>query len=294
MSFQPRGIIPALITPFQDDESLDEAGLRAMVRHVLAGGVHGIFPVGSQGEFYALTAAEKKRVLEVVLDEVHGRVPVYAGTGAITTHETMELTKMAADLGVAAASILTPFFVVPSQEELVRHYEAVAAAVDLPLLLYNNPARTQVNLTTDTVVRLAQVANIVGIKDSSGNLGLTADYIDNTPDDFAVLAGNDAMIYAILLLGGKGAIAATANVVPDLVVSIYENVQQGHLPAAREAQARLAPLRKAFTWGTFPVVVKEAVEILGLCGGRARSPVGRMPEAARRPLEELIKSYVAK
>lgn len=288
MDFQPCGIIPALVTPMKDDESVDEQGLRAVVNHVLEGGVHGVFAVGSQGEFYALSKEEKKQVLQIVVDEVDGRVPVYAGTAALTTQEVIDLTKMAADVGATAASILTPFFIGPTQDELVRHYESVANAVNLPLLLYVNPRRTNVDLETATVVKLAQVSNIVGIKDSSGNLGLTADYIDNVPADFAVIAGNDALIYSILLLGGKGAIAATSNVVPKLVVSIYENVQAGDLEAARVAQAALASLRKAFTLSTFPVVVKEALEVIGVCGGRARSPVDPMPKEARAKLEAIL------
>ncbi len=288
MDFQPCGIIPALVTPMKDDESIDEQGLRAVVNHVLEGGVHGVFAVGSQGEFYALSKEEKKQVLQIVVDEVDGRVPVYAGTAALTTKEVINLTKMAADVGAAAASVLTPFFISPTQDELMRHYESVANAVNLPLLLYGNPGRTNVDLETATVVKLSQVSNIVGIKDSSGNLGLTADYIDNVPSDFAVIAGNDALIYSILLLGGTGAIAATSNVVPKLVVSIYENVQAGDLKAARVAQTALASLRKAFTLSTFPVVVKEALEVIGVCGGRARGPVYPMPKEARAKLEAIL------
>lgn len=289
MSFTPSGIIPALVTPFREDESLDEAGLRTVVRHVLAGGVQGVFATGSQGEFYALTPDEKQRVWEVVLEEVNGRVPVYAGTGGISTRECIALTKRAAAAGVDAASLITPFFIVPTQEELYAHYAAVAEAVDLPLLLYPNPNRTQVSLSTETVMHLAEIDNIVGIKDSSGNLAQTADYIDQAPADFSVLMGNDALIYAGLLMGSHGAIAATANVVPALVVSIYERFQQGDLAAARAAQRRLVPLRQAFTLSTFPVVVKEALEILGVCSGRCRCPVGPMPPAAREKLRQILK-----
>lgn len=290
MNFKPHGIIPALVTPMKDDESIDEKGLRAVVNHVLEGGVHGVFAVGSQGEFYALSKEEKKQAIKIVIDEVDGRAPVYAGTGALTTREVIDLTKMAEDLGADAASILTPFFISPTQDELIRHYESIAEAVDLPLLLYGNPRRTGVDLTPDTVVKLAQIDNIVGIKDSSGELALTAQYIDSAPADFAVIAGNDALIYSILLLGGQGAIAATSNVVPKLVVSIYENIQSDDLKTAREAQAKLAPLRKAFTLSTFPVVVKESLDILGVCGGRARSPVDPMPREARGKLEKVLDS----
>ena len=145
MDFQPCGIIPALVTPMKDDESIDEQGLRAVVNHVLEGGVHGVFAVGSQGEFYALSKREKIKVLQIVVDEVDGRVPVYAGTAALTTKEVIDLTKRAADVGATAASVLTPFFISPTQDELMRHYESVANAVNLPLLLYGNPRRTNVD-----------------------------------------------------------------------------------------------------------------------------------------------------
>lgn len=284
-----RGIIPAMVTPFDSEEQLNEKALRHLVNHLIQGGVHGLFPVGSQGEFYALTSVEKWRVLEIVLDEAQSRVPVYAGTGAITTQEVISLNKVAEEVGAAAVSVLTPFFISPTEEELYRHYMAIAEATSLPVLLYNNPGRTGgLNLSANLIERLAQHPNIAGIKDSSGDLTLTTEYIRRTEDDFAVLLGRDTLIYAGLLHGAKGAIAATSNVAPKLVAAIYEAFRQGDLDGAHAAQNRLASLRNAFALGTFPVVIKEALEMIGIHAGPARSPVGPMQEDARQKLRDVL------
>lgn len=273
MSFTARGIIPAMVTPFDRQGKVSEDGLRKLVDYLVEGGVHGLFPVGSQGEFYALEKEEKKKIMEIVLDQVKGKASVYAGTGAITTKETITLTRMAQDIGVDAASIITPFFVSPTQNELYEHYLAVAKSTTLPLLLYNNPGRTGVNISADLAVRLSKVDNIIGIKDSSGDMTLTAEYIRRTSDDFSVLAGRDTLIYGTLLYGGKGAIAATANVAPKLVVGIYQAYVRGDIEQAKKAQAELAPLRLAFSLGSFPVVIKDALQLIGIEVGTTRPPI---------------------
>ncbi len=288
MSFRPSGVMPAMVTPLTGSEALDEAALRRLVNHLIAGGVHGLFAVGSQGEAYALTPEEKKRVLEIVVDETRGRVPVYAGTGAVTTQETIALTVMAEKMGVTAVSVLTPYFISPSPDEMYDHYAAVARATRLPVLLYTNPARTNVPLSPGLVAKLARIENIVGIKDSSGDLTLTTEYIRQSPSDFAVLAGRDTLIFATLMSGGAGAIAATANVVPALVAEIFKSIQAGNVDQARSAQKRLAPLRVAFEMGTFPVVIKEALALMGICSARAKGPVGPMPDAKREDLKKIL------
>jgi 4-hydroxy-tetrahydrodipicolinate synthase len=249
--------------------------------------------VGSQGEFYALTPSEKQRVWEVTVEAAGGRVPVFAGTGAATTQEVIALNRAATRAGVDAVSVLTPWFVSPTQEELYRHYVAVADATGLPVLLYNNPGRTGVGLSVDVVARLAEQPNIRGIKDSSGDLSLTAEYIRRTGEEFSVLMGRDTLIYAALSHGAAGAIAATANVVPGLVVAIYQAFLEGDLGRALEAQTRLAPLRSAFGLGTFPVVVKEAMNLIGIDAGPARSPVGPMTEENRGRLRTVLEELGA-
>ena len=288
MSFTARGIIPALVTPFDRQGEVSEDGLRKLVDYLIEGGVHGLFPVGSQGEFYALEKEEKKKIIEIVLNQVKGKVPIYAGTGAITTKETIILTKMAKDIGVDAVSIITPFFISPTQNELYEHYLAVAKSTNLPILLYNNPGRTGVSLSADLVVRLSKVDNIVGIKDSSGDMTLTAEYIRRTSNDFSVLAGRDTLIYGTLLYGGKGAIAATANVAPKLVVEIYEAYVRGDIEQAKKAQAELAPLRLAFNLGSFPVVIKDALELIGIKVGTTRTPIKSLNEDKQEMLRDVL------
>jgi len=288
MSFIPKGIIPAMVTPFNKKGEVNEIVLRKLVDHLIEGGVHGLFPVGSQGEFYALEREEKKKVIEVVLDQAEGKVPVYAGTGAITTKEAITLTKMAEDMGVDAVSVITPFFISPTQDELYEHYVAIAKSTRLPMLLYNNPGRTGVNLSADLISRLSKVDNIVGIKDSSGDLTLTSEYIRRTGDDFSVLSGRDTLIYGTLLYGGKGAIAATANVAPKLVVEIYEAYIRGDVKRAREAQVKLAPLRLAFNLGSFPVVIKDALKLIGIDVGPARSPVRSLDKVKQEKLRSIL------
>lgn len=277
-----------MVTPLRSDEELDVEGLGELVNYLIGSGVHGVFVCGSQGENYSLTEEEKKQAIRAAVDEANGRVPVYAGTGNITTRSVVELSKYAEDAGADAVSVITPFFIKPNQEELCRHYETVARAIDIPLLLYNNPLRTGVNLEASTVSRLARIDNIAGIKDSSGNLALTADYIRSCPEDFAVIAGNDALIFATLLCGGRGAIAATANAVPRLVVGIYESFIKGDIKKARELQFKLLPLRLAFNLGTFPMVIKEAMNLKGRKAGPARSPVGPLSKENREKLKKVL------
>lgn len=285
-----RGIIAAVVTPFKKNYELDEEGLREIVNYLIENGVHGMFVCGSQGEAYALRDEEKKQVIEVTVSEVNGRVPVYAGTGDVTTRNVIQLSRYALDVGADAVSIVTPYFIRPSQDELFEHYKEIAESVDIPILLYNNPGRTEVSLDAATVGRLAEMDNIVGIKDSSGDLTLTAEYIHSCPKEFAVLAGRDSLILATLLYGGKGAIAATANIVPKLVVGIYESFVEGNIQKARELQFRLLPLRLAFRLGTFPVVVKESMMLIDKPAGPARSPVGSLPEKNREQLKRILRN----
>jgi len=289
LGLEVKGIIPAMATPMNDSEEIDEAGTRELINYLIDSGVHGIFICGSQGESYALTEEEKKRIISIAVDEVNGRVPVYAGTGATTTKASIRLSKYAEDAGADAVTIVTPYFIKPSQNELYMHYRRIAESIDIPVLIYNNPGRTGVNLEAETVRRLAEIDNIVGIKDSSGDLTLTAQYIMECPKEFAVLAGRDSLILATLLYGGKGAVAATANVAPKLVVGIYESFIQGDLERARKLQFKLLPLRLAFNLGTFPAVVKEAMNILKRPSGPARSPVSSLPEDKRERLKSILK-----
>lgn len=286
----PYGIIPAMVTPLdRSGENINEKALRRLTRTMTGAGVHGLFAVGSQGEFWALTAEEKRTVWEIVVDENGGKLPVYAGTAAVTTREAVSLTMTAESVGVDAVSVLSPYFLSPTEDELYEHYRRIAASTRLPVLLYGNPARTGVKLSARLVARLSEIDNIVGIKDSSGDLQLSMEYMRSAAGDFALIMGRDSLIFSALMAGATGAIAATGNVAPELSVQIYERFQAGDLEGARKAQDDLFPLRMAFTWGTFPVVIKEALDLMGMEGGPARPPVGPMSEEQRSRLKELLK-----
>lgn len=288
--FVPRGIIPAMVTPIDAAGGINESALRKLTNHLIDGGVHGLFPVGSQGEAFSLTFAQKRETIRIVVDETRGRIPVYAGTGTVTTREAIETTKMAEDLGVSAVSVITPYFCIPSQKELITHYRAIAKACpNLPILLYSNPDRTQVPFPVATVLELAQVENIVGIKDSSGDMSLTGEYIRLTRGmNFHVLMGRDTLIYAALCYGATGSICATGNVDPRVPVEIYAAFIAGDHKRALDAQFRLAPLRIAFGLGTFPVVVKEALNMIGIEAGGAIPPIGPMTPENREKLRQVL------
>jgi 4-hydroxy-tetrahydrodipicolinate synthase len=286
------GIIPAMVTPFTQNQELNEAGLRKLVNHYIHSGVHGLFCLGTNGEFFSLSYDEKLRVTEIVVDEAAGRVPVYAGSGGISTAETIKLTKKFEEMGVDAVSIITPYFLSFSQSELVAFYRHVADSTVLPILLYNIPGLTNNHLQPLSVVQLAKEENIVGIKDSSGRLDTILQYIDHTDDDFSVFAGTDSLILPTLMAGGKGAIAATANFVPDIVVAIYNNWKQGDMKAAQKAQNLLRPLRNSFQLGTLPSVLKEAMNRIDLPAGPPRLPVKSLSDDNKQELAEMIQFYV--
>lgn len=288
--FKPKGIIPAMITPLTEDGKFNEKVTRKFVNYLISGGVHGLFIVGTTGEFYGMTPEEKKEVFQVVMDENQGRVAIYAGTNGITTRESVKLTQMAEDCKVDAVSVLTPMFITPNQEQLIKHYTTIANNTALPVVLYNNPPKTGVNLTAATVAKLAEVPNIVSIKDSSGDLTLTADYIRLTQgrDDFSVMVGRDTLIYGALCYGAVGSIASCANVAPRLCVDIYEKYMAGDLRGALEAQFNLAPLRSAFTIGTFPAVIKESLTMLGIEAGPCMDPAGPMTQEERGKLRQVL------
>lgn len=269
-----RGIIPPVATPMQANEDLDLPRLRWFIDHLIASGVHGIFVLGTNSEFYALDEKEKQQVVATAVEHVRGRVPVYAGTGAETTREVVRLTKMAEKEGVQGVSVITPYFIAPSQQEIFDHYRRIAESTSLPVILYNNPATCGgVKIDVDTTVRLAEIPNILGIKDSSGDLQNTNELVRYVPERFSVLMGRDTLIFQALIWGARGAVPATANIAPRLVVDIYEAVQRGDLAAAKAAQIRLNPVRLSLTLGTAPGGVKAGLALLGTPIGPCRSPV---------------------
>lgn len=291
-----KGIVVPIVTPMNEDETINTDELRRQVDRQIEAGIHGIFPFGTNGEGYILNFDEKKLVLQTVIDQIAGRVPVYAGTGCISTKETIEQCKMAMDCGADVLSVITPSFAKASQHELIVHYETVAAAVpEAPIVLYNIPARTGNALAPETVAELAKIDNIVGAKDSSGDWTNLSAYIELTKDmDFAVLSGNDSLILKALQAGAKGAIAGCANVYPKNMVGIYENFKKGDLEAAQKCQDAVAPLRACFKYGNPNTVVKTAVNLLGYPVGKCRAPFNYLPEEGIEALKQTLADDKAK
>ncbi|KAH0442928.1 hypothetical protein KCU90_g1552, partial [Aureobasidium melanogenum] len=272
-------------------EEVDEAGLRALIERLIEAGVHALFVLGTNGEFIALNEAEKLRIAKIAVDQARSRVPVIAGTGAYATRDVIDLNSKMLDVGVDAVSVITPYFNGATQPELFTHYERIARATTLPVMLYTIPAKAGITLTVDTVRRLAEIPNIRGIKDSGGDFDRLLQLINLRRDDFAVFTGTDSMILWTLIAGGDGAVAATTNAVPDIVTSIWKHFQAGDIAAARKAQESLRALRDAFALGTMPVVLKTAAQMLGMPAGPARSPAQPLDANARARLEQALAVY---
>lgn len=293
-----KGIIPPILTPMHEDESINLEELRAQVERMIENGVHGLFPFGTNGEGYILTAEEKKLVLETVVDQTAGRVPVYAGTGAISTKETIEQSKMAQAAGADVLSIITPSFAAASQNELYAHYKKVAEAVDMPIVLYNIPARTGNALAPATVARLAEIENIIGAKDSSGNFTNILGYIDagksKSNGKFYTLSGNDQLIIWTLLAGGTGGIAGCANVYPHTMASIYDLFMEGKIEEAKAANASIQSFRACFKYGNPNTIVKTATRLLGYNVGPCRAPFNQVPAEGIAAIEKVLEENKAK
>ena len=290
---QIKGIIPPIVTPMNADESVNIPELRNQVERQIAGGVHGIFPFGTNGEGYILSLKEKEEILEAVVDQVKGRIPVYAGSGCISTQDTVYMSKRAEELGADVLSIITPSFAVASQKELYDHYVEVAKHVNIPIVLYNIPPRTGNKLLPETVAKLAKDVDVImGAKDSSGDRDNLKAYIDLTQDlgkDFSVLAGNDGNILFCLQNGGKGGIAGRANLWPKTVASIYNYFVAGELDKAQQAQDAVAALQRVFKFGNPNTIIKKAVNLLGYPVGDCRKPFNYLCEEGVAELKQVLK-----
>ncbi|GLU31860.1 4-hydroxy-tetrahydrodipicolinate synthase [Trinickia caryophylli] len=291
MAVEFKGIIPALVTPMTAEEEVDERGLRVLVERLIEAGVHGLFVLGTNGEFIALSEEEKLRIARIAVDQARSRVPVIAGTGAYATRDVIALNRKMEDVGVGAVSVITPYFNGATQQELFAHYERIARATSLPVMLYTIPAKAGVTLAIETVRRLAEIPNIRGIKDSGGDFDRLVQLIGLRRDDFAVFTGTDSLILWTLMAGGDGAVAATTNAVPQVVMSIWNSFQAGDLAAARQAQESLRALRDAFSLGTMPVVLKAAAAMLGMPAGPARAPAQPLDANARERLAKALEHY---
>lgn len=286
------GCFTALITPFRDG-LVDETALRALIERQIEGGVSGLVPCGTTGEAPSLTSAEWDRVVATTIETTAGRVPVLAGTGSNSTMTTIERTQRARALGADGALIVTPYYNKPTQDGLYRHFAAIAETVDLPIVLYNVPGRTSVNMLPETVVRLAAIPGIVGIKEASGSLDQTSQIVHEAPTGFAVLSGDDSLTLPIMGVGGTGIISVVSNIVPDAVSTLTSACLDGDFTTARAMHLALFDLCRAMFVETNPVPVKAAAAMLGYCTPEVRLPLAPLGDAAQRRVETALEAWRA-
>jgi 4-hydroxy-tetrahydrodipicolinate synthase len=286
----PQGIVPALVTPFRQDERIDFTAWERIIDLLIANGADGLLVAGGQGEFFALSEEERVVSMRFCKQHVAGRAAVYANVGAVTTRESVRLARHAQAEGVDYAVVITPYYLRPSQNELVEHYTEICHAVSLPVLAYNIPERTGVDLETASIVRIARACpNFAGLKDSTGRLAEVPKLVALSAErPFSVFIGRDHMILPALKLGCAGAVTACANVAPRLFADLYRAFREGRQNDAEKLQALVNPLREAFGLGTFPSVVKEAMNLAGIPAGACRRPVGTMPAEARANLRAVL------
>ena len=276
-----KGVVVPIITPIDKNELIDEAKMRDQVDYVIDGGVLGILAFGSNGEFYMLEEDEIERGLKIMLDQARGRVPIYFGIGAISTKKCIRLAQMAKRNGAAGISVLQPMFLKPNEEELYYHFKDIADSVsDLPMLLYNNPGRVGYTLSANLVERLAtDCENIVGMKDTSGDITQTSEFIRRTRHlGFKVFGGKDTLLYASMCHGAVGGVCTAANFMPELITDIYNKYVAGNIEGSLEAQFKLNPVRLSMDAGSFPVAAKDMANLRGRDVGKPYRPNLPTPE----------------
>jgi 4-hydroxy-tetrahydrodipicolinate synthase len=278
----------AIVTPFRKGK-VDERALGDLIEWQIAKGTNGIVPCGTTGESATLSHEEHNRVIELTVEVVRGRVPVMAGAGSNSTVEAISLTKHAKDAGADGALLITPYYNKPTQEGLYLHYKAIAEAVDLPLVLYNIPGRTGVNMLPTTIARLAAIQNIVGVKEGSGSIQQTSDIVQMCGDRLSVLAGDDAMTLPMMALGGTGVITVTANVAPTEMANMVKAFAAGNIEEARRIHFQLSPLFAALFFETNPIPVKEALGMMGKIDPQLRLPLCSMGKDNRDKLMQVMK-----
>ena len=289
-TYKPKGIILPHITPFTEKGEIDEPGLRKDVDFWIEAGIHGFATCGSNGEAVYMNSDERRKVIEIVLDQANGRVPIIAGTGAPGTREAIAQTKEAKNLGVDAVLVVTPYFLSPNQAEILSYYQDVSAAVDIPIVLYNVPKFTAVNMEPWVVARLAELDNVVGIKDSSGDMRQMQSLINLAGDRISVLSGAGNLVFPCLASGGDGGIVAVANVAAKNSVEIYRRFLSSDLLGAREAQAEIVVLNDFVTRQYGVPAVKAGLNLLGQYGGYPRKPLLPASERVKEELKNILVS----
>jgi 4-hydroxy-tetrahydrodipicolinate synthase len=284
------GVGTALVTPFTRSGDLDEAAVRRLGRRQIEAGVHFLVPCGTTGENPTLTDAERIRIVEILVDEAAGRVPVLAGAGGYDTREVMHLAREMEGAGASGLLSVTPYYNKPTQNGLYEHYRAIAAATPLPIVLYNVPGRTGCNLEPATVARLADIPNIVGVKEASGNILQMCDICQRVPPDFVVLAGDDMVTLPLMAIGGRGVISVASNEVPAEMVGLVETAERGDYAAARAQHTRLLPLMQINFVESNPAPVKAAMAAMGLLEEAYRLPMCSPGAESREKILRVLQS----
>jgi 4-hydroxy-tetrahydrodipicolinate synthase len=284
------GVLTALVTPLRDGV-VDERALGELVELQISSGVDGLVPCGSTGEAATLSHAEHRRVVEVVVSAARGRVKVLAGTGSNSTSEAVELTRYAKEAGADGALLISPYYNRPTQEGIVAHYAEVARLTAFPLVVYNIPGRTASNILPATLARLAEIEQVVGVKEACGNLDQVAHVIASVPDDFSVLSGDDSLTLPLLAIGGRGVICTTSNVAPSEMVELVRAFRAGDVARARAVHYRLLPLFDALFAETNPIPVKAALSMRGLILEELRLPLTRLSAPNRERLQIALKEF---
>lgn len=286
-----KGIITAMVTPLSED-GINEAATRKLVNKLINDGVHGLFVLGTNGEFYALSEAEKLALVKIVVDEAAGRVPVFAGSGGIYTEEVIKVTNQFAELGVDAVSVITPYLIKLSDEELIQHYQTIALNTNLPMILYNIPANTQLSINESVFKELIQLPQIIGIKDSSGKLENIQMYLEtNDREDFSILIGSDSLILPALQMGVDGAVAATSNVLTKTDLGIYQAFLENKMERAQVLQESINDFRGILKLATVPSVLKHSLELIGFPVGAPKKPVRKVSSKFDAEICETLSKY---
>jgi|UniRef100_A0A7V6A102 4-hydroxy-tetrahydrodipicolinate synthase len=285
-----QGAITAIVTPFKDGK-LDEAAYRELIEFQIEGGIHGIVPCGTTGESATLSHQEHKRVVEACVDQVKKRVPVVAGTGSNNTAEALELTKHAQAAGADYALLITPYYNKPTQEGLYQHFKTIADNTSIPMVVYNVPSRTSVNLLPETLARLAEIPNIVAVKEATGDLKQCAKIVELCGDKITLLSGDDFTVLPLLAIGGKGVISVVSNVAPQDMAGMCEAFARGDLAGARRLHYKMWPLMEAMFYETNPMPAKTALKMMGKITGEVRQPLCPMSQANEDKLRQVLKKY---
>jgi len=284
------GAFVAIVTPFKNGK-VDEEYLRGLIEYQISDGANGIVPCGTTGESATLSHEEHDLVIRVAVEASKGKVPVLAGTGSNSTQEAIKLTQHAQDAGADGSLQITPYYNKPSQEGLYQHFSSIAADTDLPIILYNVPGRTSVNMNPATVARLAKIKNIVGIKEASGSLQAISEIIDLCGKDFTVLSGDDPLLWPILAVGGRGVISVSANILPGKVAAMCQAAANGDMAKARSLHYEMREINDVLFIDTNPVPVKAALHLMGKIEKEVRAPLVTLSSSHLESVKEVLKKH---